>query len=168
MKPSLNEILRATLETLNIDSEDWEKNIRSRKGYIIRAKELFCTLAAEEGHSYVKIGLFLGAGHSTAIHHAKTFKAYCELYPTYYDLIESANKRIPRPLPKEHVTRAWLARCKSGALVISSSRLVEAAGYWISEGSRPYYPASAFPQVTYGRGPVKVLVTVSLDEDENL
>lgn len=168
MKPNLDDILNAALKTLNIEYVEWENLRHSRMRYIIRAKELFCLLAAEEGYSYSAIGKYLKANHTSARHHVNKFKAHCEIYPDCHSLVKRARSLIPRPCPAEHVTHAYLARCKSGNLVISTSKLIDAAGYWIAEGARPYYPNTAFPQITYESSPARVSVIVKINEDEKV
>lgn len=66
---------------------------------------------------------------------------------------------------KSHTTRAWLARTRTGLLIISPNKFTDYAGWWMAEDTKPFYPQDSFPQVTYDSGPVRVKVKVTIDED---
>lgn len=65
------------------------------------------------------------------------------------------------------VTSGWLARSTTGLLTISPGVPDDFGGYWIAEGSHPF-PQDQFPQITYGAGPVKVTIKVTIDENEKM
>lgn len=170
MKPSLNEVLKAVLNVLNMDPLDWDQHHKSRIGRIVRAKELFCLLAYEEGYAHSEIGRFLELHRTSSHHYVKQFRTQCEIYPSCKSLLESARLLLPRTpdFPKAHCRTAWLARCRSGLLVQSPGKPEDVSGWWVAEGSRPFYDQRAFPQITYESGPAKVIINVILDDHEEV
>ena len=66
------------------------------------------------------------------------------------------------------VSYGYLARTSSGFLIIAPTIPNEVNGYWIAEGARPYYPQSAFPQITKETGPVKVKIKVTIEDHEEV
>jgi hypothetical protein len=68
----------------------------------------------------------------------------------------------------EDESYGYIARTSSGFLIISPTIPNEVGGYWIAEGVRPYYPQSAFPQITKETGPVKVKIKVTIEEHEEM
>ena len=66
----------------------------------------------------------------------------------------------------EDVRYSYLARSSTGLLIIAPTVPHEYGGFWMAEGARPYYPQSAFPQITKETGPVKVKIKVIIEEYE--
>ena len=171
MRPSLDDIMNTTLSVLNIETSEWEAYRKSRQSFIVRAKELFCLLSFEEGYTHQEIATAIGLHRSTVIHHINAFKAHCDLYPSCYRLIERSQKLLEpsrKNRQKHSYSSGWLARSASGLLTISPVRPERFAGYWVAEGSRPFDPQGAFPQVTYETGPIRVLIKVTMEEDEKM
>ena len=171
MKPKLTEILNVTLATLGVDEVDWENYSRSRQQWIVRIKELFCLLAHEQGYSHGQIGKFIHHHRTTVIHHIKMLRDHCSVYPKCKELIEQARISL-KPFIKENqlenVSYGYLARTSTGFLIIAPARPDEVNGYWVAEGARPYYPQSAFPQITKETGPVKVKIKVTIEDHEEM
>lgn len=168
MRPSLANILDATLETLAIERWEWDMNHKSRQSAMVKAKELFCLLAFDEGYLHKEIGQFIGQHRTTAIHHINMFRAHCDIYPKCYELIERARSLIVRnngEVQRSSYSSGWLARSHTGLLTISPNKPERMAGYWMAEGTKPFVPQTAFPQITYESGPAKVTIKVTIDEE---
>ena len=69
---------------------------------------------------------------------------------------------------KTIVLDAYLARCRTGMLIVSTGKPSDMCGYWIAEDAKPFYPQSAFPVVTYETGPVRCKIKVTLDDHEKV
>ena len=171
MKPKLNEILNVALATLGVDYADWENYSRSRQQWIVRIKELYSLLALEQGYSRKEIGKYIHHHRTTIIHYIKTLKDHCSIYPKCNELIEQARVSLKSYVKEEQlgdVSYGYLARTSSGFLIIAPTIPNEVNGYWIAEGARPYYPQSAFPQITKETGPVKVKIKVTIEDHEEM
>lgn len=170
MKPNLEHILTASLDALGLNHLTWRLHNKTRLASIVRAKQLYCLLAFEEGYSHNEIGRHIGLHRTSVIHHINTFRDHCDIYPDCSDLLEEARSLIPdcEGAQRSHKISAWLARCHTRLLVISPNRPTSVSGYWVSEGSRPYNPQEAFPQITYQSGPIKVLINVTIDNNEKM
>lgn len=171
MKPKLTDILDVALATLGIDYVDWENYSRSRQSFIVRIKELYCLLAYEQGYSQDQIGKLIRHHRTTVNHYIKTLRDHCSVYPKCNELLEHARESL-KPFIKEEqledVSYSYLARTSTGFLIIAPTFPDEVNGYWIAEGARPYYPQSAFPQITKEAGPVKVKIKVTIEDHEEM
>ena len=171
MKPKLSEILNVALATLGVDYVDWENYSNTRIQRIVRVKELFCMLARDRGYSYKKIGEFIHRDRSTVVFYLKSLKDQCSIYPKCKELLDSARTMLRHVLKEdllEDESYGYIARTSSGFLIISPTIPNEVGGYWIAEGARPYYPQSAFPQITKETGPVKVKIKVTIEDHEEV
>jgi hypothetical protein len=171
IKPKLTDILTITLKTLNVSREDWERYRKTRMAFIIRVKELFCQLAYERGYSHENIGRFIGLHRTSVISRIKTLQDLCDVYPKYCDTIDDARVKLQEYIlgeQLEDVSISYLARSSTGLLIISPSKPNRVCGYWIGEGSRPYYPQTSFPQITWESEPVMVKIKVTLENHEEV
>lgn len=169
MKPRLAEILEVALATLGVDYVDWENYSRSRQQWIVRIKELYCLLSHEQGYSHEQIGRYIHCHRTSVIHHIKSLRDHCRVYPKCNELIEQARVSLKPYIQKdqlEDVSYSYLARTSTGFLTISPTIPTDIGGCWIAEGTRPYYPQSAFPQITKETGPVKVKIRVTIVDHE--
>ena len=134
-------------------------------------KELFCLLAYEYGYNHSEIGRFIHQHRTSVIHNINVLKDHCDVYPSCNMLIEDARALISpkKENPFSYVTYvAYIARCRSGMLIISSQKPEGMSGYWISCDAKPFYPQDAFPKLTYEKGPAKVKIKITLDENEEV
>lgn len=171
MKPKLSEILNVALVTLGVDYVDWENYSRSRQQWVVGIKKLYSLLAYEQGYSHEEIGKYIHHHRTTIINSIKTFKDHCSIYPKCNELVEAARvslKSLIRGEQLADVSSGYLARTSTGFLIIAPTIPNEVGGYWIAEGARPYYPQSAFPQITKETGPVKVKIKVTIEDHEEM
>ena len=171
MKPKLTDILNVALATLGVDYVDWENYSRSRQSFVIRVKELYSLLAYEQGYSLTQIGKHIHHHRATVLYHIRTLKDHCSVYPKCNELIEQARESLKAFIKGEQledVSYGYLARTSSGLLIIAPIIPKDVSGYWIAEGARPYYPQSAFPQITRETGPVKVKIKVKIEDHEEM
>lgn len=172
MKYSLERILSCTLEVLNVSREEWREKQNSREDKMVRVREIFSLISCVyEGYSRTEVGRFLGKNHSTIIHNIKTLKDQSSIYPGLQRLVDRVLQKLEfscrKDEQKEAILQAWLARSFTGILTVSPTCPEPCGGYWIAEGSRPF-PQDQFPQITYEKGPVKVNITVTLEENEKV
>ena len=169
MRYSLEQILEATLCCCNVSEEEWRLKKHKRDGYLVRVKEIVSLIACQQGYSCNEIGCFLHQNRTTIIYHIKTLKEHIAIYPSIQGLIDAVFEKLG-PLPeyqKQMTTYCWLARSSSGLLTISPDIPEKLGGFWIAEGSKPF-PQDQFPQVTYEKGPVKVKIKVTIEENEKM
>lgn len=152
--------------------EEWREKQNTREDRMVRVREVFSLIACVyEGYSRSEVGRFLGKNHATIVHNIKTIRDQSSIYPGLQRQVDRVVEKLEsfaqKREQKEWVLQAWLARSSTGLLTISPALPEPNAGYWIAEGSRPF-PRDQFPQVTYEKGPVKVKIKVTLEEDEKV
>ena len=81
---------------------------------------------------------------------------------------DGIKKSAKRKKQKSVTTHAWLARTRTGLLLISPNQFTDFAGWWMAEDTKPFYPQNSFPQITYDLGPVKVKVKVIIEDNEKV
>ena len=167
---SLNDILVAALRCCNVSKEEWESRKNTRKGTIVRVKQLVSHIATEEGHQARKIAEFLNQDRTTVISQRKALHDSMSVYPCVCRLVEQVIEGLStiKEVQTHAETEAYIARSRNGLLTISRSHPENCNGFWIAEGTRPFHPQSSFPQVTHDRGPVKVKVHITLNEHETM
>lgn len=166
---SLEKILECTLRCCNITKEEWNEYGHRRIGRLVRVKQLLSLIAFDEGYEYREIARFLGHHRTTVIHHVKTINSEIRIYPCIQNLVDMIRSMLG-PLPdyqEQMITYGWLARSSTGLLTFSPHLPEKLGGFWIAEGTKPF-PRDQFPQVTYEKGPVKVKIKVTIEEDEKV
>lgn len=163
MKHSLEKILLSTLQGCDINKEYWEANRQKRLAPVVKVRRIVSLIAIEQGYSCSKVAKFLHQDRTSILYHAKTLREYMKTYSDYQDLVNKIMVLLgPTPDCQElDMTVGWIARSKSGLLTISPTLPDKMGGYWIAEGTRPYYPQNSFPQIQYDSSPVKVRITVT-------
>lgn len=170
-KPTLAEILNVVLAVLNIDEQQWEACRKTRQLTAIQVREFYSLLAYEHGYSPEKIGRFIGLHRTSVMARIKTIKGYCSVYPKQNELLDKARVRLQEYVRKEQVedlSISFLSRSSTGLLTISPIMPSRVCGYWIAEGSRPYYPQTAFPQITWDSDPKVVKIKVTIEDHEEM
>lgn len=170
MKCNLKVILRITLGNLGLSMSQWDTIKFSRKREVVNVKKIVALIAYEQGYSHREIGSFLRQDRTTVIHSLKTIKDEISVYAESRERVSRIRAICSDAPPHQsvHEYSGWIARSSSGILTLSNSVPKRMGGYWIAEGSKPFYPYESFPQVTYESGPVKVKVKVSIEEDEKM
>lgn len=171
MKPELTEILNAARAVLGVEQSEWDLNKNSRQSAIIKTKQLFCLLAFEFGYDHSEIGSVVNQHRTTVIHHINAFKDHCDIYPKCNELVEEAKALLQSIVDTPYssvLLDAYISRCRSGMLILSTAKPHDMCGYWIAEDAKPFYPQDAFPKVTYETGPVKCKIKVTLDKNEEV
>lgn len=168
MKYSLEDILSATLETLEISPSFWEAMRKYRVADTIKVKRFVSAIAHRFGYKHIEIAHFLHNNRTTIIHHIKTFNDQAVLYEELRTAMQSIVVRLAKrkPMCSGHVSHAWMARTKSGVLVISPVKPERVGAWWIAEGSRLFNPQDAFPQITYESEPMKVRIEITIESNE--
>lgn len=92
IKPEV--ILKIVSEQCGVSAEDILS--RSRKGTIVNARHIYCTIMKKEfGYSYKSVGEMVnGRDHTTAIHSIRTHKNRCETEEGYKEHTELIINKI--------------------------------------------------------------------------
>lgn len=170
MKTELHRILDAVLKVLKVSREVWENPSSRLPRRFTNVKQFFSHVASEKGYSTQEIASALGINRTTAHHHVKQMKLYCNVYDNYQSTVDDIMNILDKAGPYQniHVGYGYLARSKSGMLTISPTIPEKVGPFWISEGSRPFSPQESFPQITFDSGPMKVKIKVTLEENEKM
>ena len=170
MRPTLANILDATLAHLHISHTDWYAMDRGRSSKVVKVKQIVSLIAFEYWYRHSEIASFLICHRTTVIHYIKVSQNYYRLYDDYWQTVEEIKEAL-RHSGKEqtiHIIHGWLARSKRGVLTISPNKPEDYGLFWISEGCRPYPNQDCFPQIDYETGPVKVKIRITIDKDEKM
>lgn len=165
-RPSLSKILRATLHVQNIDWATWKEIRSTRKAEAITVMQAVSAIARQYGYRHVTIASYLQRDRTTIIHSIETFKNRHKIYQDYKDLYDKIMEILT--YQHSHMRSAYLARCKSGALIICPDLPERTEGFWLSPGARIFEDQKAFPQITWEKEPVKINVTVTIEEYEEM
>ena len=170
MRHDLSHIQEVTLRCMDITPGEWKSKIKTREARIVRAKQIIAYIANMEGYTSVEISKHLGLHRTTIIHHTGVMQSEYVTYPRLRELVDNVIEHLSL-IPQRQTSMAtygWLARNTMGLLTISPNK-PERMGdhYWIAEGSRPF-PRDQFRQITYDRGPVRVRIQITIDEDETM
>lgn len=167
MKHELTEILEVTLRCMNITPEQWEERKDSRDAKMVMTRQLVSLIAYKEGHYCTDIAAFLNQHRTTILHHITTMQDLGRLYPKVHELIKevTGNLSINNNLQTSMTVRGWIARGRNKHLLFSPNKPEDINGYWFAEGSKTF-PSDQFQQITYGMGPVRVKIEVTLEDNE--
>lgn len=170
MRHDLKHIHEVTLRCMEITPHEWISLKRTRKAKIVRAKQIIAYIANTEGYTSTEISKFLELDRTTIIHHTGVIQSEYVTYPHLRKLVDSVvdNLGVCPQRQTTMITHGWLARNTFGLLTISPGK-PEPMGnhYWMAEGSRPFLQ-DQFQQITYEKGPVKVRIQITIDEDEKM
>lgn len=165
-RPSLSKILRAILHVKNIDWATWKQIRSTRKGETIMILQAVSAIARQYGYRYVTIASYIQRDRTTVIHHIDNFNTRIQIYPDYKELYEKAMEILT--YQHSHTMQAYLARCKTGALIIAQNLPERSGDYWFADCARIFDDQQAFPQITWEKEPVKVNITVTVEEYEGM
>ena len=170
MRPNLADILKAVLNQECMPYSVWESMSSYRVANIVRVKQMTSFIAHKYGYKHIEIAHFLKMHRTTVIYYIKTIEDLCSVYEAERDSVNKICEYLAsdQAIQFSDISSAWLARSVTGLLTISPHKPNEFGGYWMAEGSKVYSPQESFPQVTYGSGPVKVKIKVTIDNDEKM
>lgn len=170
MRPNLTDILKAVLNQECMPYSVWESMNSYRVASIVKVKQTTALIAHRYGYKHIEIAQFLKMHRTTVIYYIKTIEDLCSVYEAEKDSIDKICELLASDQPMQFIdiSQGWLARSVTGLLTISPHKPNEFGGYWMAEGSKVYSPQDSFPQVTYGSGPVKVNIKVTIDNDEKM
>lgn len=170
MRPNLTDILKAVLNQECMPYSVWESMNSYRVASIVKVKQTTALIAHRYGYKHIEIAQFLKMHRTTVIYYIKTIEDLCSVYEAEKDSIDKICELLASDQPMQFIdiSQGWLARSVTGLLTISPHKPNEFGGYWMAEGSKVYSPQDSFPQVTYGSGPVKVNIKVTIDNDDKM
>ena len=125
-----------------------------------------CTIASEYGYRHVTIASYLQRDRTTIIHNINTFRDRIGIYKDCKDLYDKIMEILT--YQHSHTMQAYLARCKTGALIIAQNLPERSGDYWFADYARIFEDQEAFPQITWEKEPVKVNITVTIEEYEEM
>lgn len=170
MKPQLSDILNATLLQLRIPYDEWETMYSYRIARTIKVKQILSLVAYEYGYKHIEIAEFLHTHRTTVIYHIKTAVDMYTVYDNYRNEVDAVRAicSSDKLYQLSHVSHAWIARTRTGLLIISPNKFEDYSGWWMANDTRTYHPQDSFPQVTYESGPVRVKVKVTIEDNEEM
>ena len=165
-KPSLKKILQAALTAFKMSEEDWELLRFTRTASAVQIVQAVSLVAFDKGYRPKTIGNFLGRDRATISYGIDKMREECKIYKDLRNVMQSITDSLA--YEHRHTFNAYLARSYSGMLTISPTPPEKVAGYWMSEGSRPYHNQACFPQIQWESEPVKVRITIEIEDDEKM
>lgn len=162
MKPTLREILDATLKVVKMTPENYRAIRKSRLARAVEVRQLVCYVGTRYGHTQQQMAELLGIGHSTIKYHneqAEGHRSYDKEFCNKLDLIMENFEEVSL----YHKMLGWVAREKeSGELTFFSDKPIDVDGMW-HQGCLAYgLPKGYFPQVTYEDSPRSCEITLRL------
>lgn len=168
MRPTLDEILSASLEALGYDRQYW-KSVRNRRlPDAVKIKQFVTYLGHEiEGYPMTRIGAFLGPSHATISSHYHNAKFFLQHEQDYREAMDNALEIIDRLKGvQKHVTiRGWVARDKDGSVFFYEEKPHRSEnGRWLTYGYHAYgyVTDEMFPHITWESEPQEAEITIRL------
>lgn len=163
MKPTLGEVLNATLNVLNITKENYRVIRKSRLAKAVKVRQLVSYIGTRYGYSQHQIGELLAIKPCTVSYHNQLIEGYLS-----YD--KELSLEIDKVLSTfeevffYHRLNGWIARDKEDEnLSFFSDKPENIDGTWHREGGLTYnLPKSYFPQVRYEDSPRNCEITFRL------
>lgn len=163
MKPTLKEILGATLREINMTPENYKAAKKSRLERIVLAKRIISYVAVRYGYSLHSIADFLGVNHSAVSHHIKIAEGYCDFDKDFACKVDKVISSFEEVILCRKI-KGWVAReKKKETLWFFSDKPQDVEGTWYYEGALAYIlPPKSFPQVLYEDSPRSCELTLRL------
>lgn len=173
MRPTLDEILSASLEALGYDRQYW-KSVKNRKlPDAVKVKQFVTYLGYEiEGYPMTRIGAFLGLSHATISSHYHNAKFFLQHEQDYREAMDNALKIIDSiEGAQKYVTiRGWLARdgeCECDNIYVYSEaprRSKESNAWMVSHPLCHFWklPKDSYPHITWESEPQEAEITIKL------
>lgn len=145
MRPTLDQILDAILESCGIRKEIYERDKNSRLSFIVKVKQTLCYIGQEYGYSQPKIGEFLNINHSTVHHNKETAKGYMKYEREYESMVYDIMSQLMKIQKIEYIYRkeGEIVRNADGIFVFSS----DGESYAIAEDIFPHIDIDSKPQL---------------------
>ena len=157
MKPTLDDIFYAVLESFDIDDET-NLNIKdSRENLAVSVRQVVCWIGQNTyGYTQNAIGLYLGLNHSTVCHNKKKAQDYMSYDSSYKICVNKAlsilSAKEEEEGQKEYSVSGWIVRDEDGELTVFSDKPMRKTfsggkSFWY--GEEPIgLDISLFPQIT--------------------
>ena len=162
MKPTLKEILDATLEESNIPFDYYKSVCKSRLANIVKIRQVVSYIAVRYGYAQYSIADFLKINRTTVNHHKELAEDYYMYEKEFANLVDRVLTRFEDVKVMQYV-RGWVTRSKDGETVkFFTSRPIKNGDDWTSYSLSYILPSNYFPQVTYGDSPRSCGMTLRL------
>lgn len=162
MKPTLKEILEATLEESNMSFDQYKSIRKSRLANIVKIRQVVSYIAVRYGYTQYSIADFLKINHTTVIYHKEMAEDYYMYEKDFAKLVDRVLTRFEDVKVMQYV-RGWVARSKDGETVrFFTSHPIKKGDDWTSHSLSYDLPKNYFPQVTYEDSPRSCGMTLRL------
>jgi hypothetical protein len=153
MKPTLNEILEATLSELNISLEEYKRIRKSRIAKAVMVRQIVSYIGVRYGYTQHGIADFLKTNHSSVHYHKELAKDFYTNEKGFADKIDKVLSNFEDVSVSQWV-KGWVARDKDGSISFFSLKPREEQGKWsIERGITSELPITHFTQVTFEDSP---------------
>lgn len=149
MRPTLQEILDATLNVLNISKDIYDKTRNSRLANVVRVRQIFCYVGEHYGYTLHAMGNFLHLTHSTVYHNKEMAKDFCSYEKGYANKINEILSHFEK-VQKIYVAKGTVQRGQNGSISFLGDD---------ANGIKAFLPSECFPQVAEGDPPFPCEVT---------
>ena len=178
MRPTLDEILSASLEALGYDRKYWKSVKNRRLPEAVKVKQFVAYLGHEiEGYPMTRIGAFLGLSHATISGHYHNARFFLQHEPDYREAMDNALEIIDRLKgAQKHVTiRGWVARdgeCECDNIYVYSEapRRSKESNAWLVPHPLCHFwklPKDSFAHITWESEPQEAEITIKLKYHES-
>lgn len=162
MKPTLREILDATLVELDMSYEQYKRVRCSRLMRIVEVRQIVCYVGTHYGHTQQDIANFLSINHASVHHHKKNSEGYCDYDKDFANKVYSVMSRFEN-VRFYHRENGYVARDKEDfILTFFREKPIENDGVWTSDKCSYSLPKDYFPQVSYEDSPISCELTLRL------
>lgn len=171
MRPTLEQILDATLRVLDFDKDYFLANKKSRRIEILEVKQFVSFIGQKYGYSQTTIGFFLEINHSSVCNNRKNALFYYDHNKRFARKIDLVLEAL-KILEETKVTlKGWVARSENfnGCLQFFTeeipTRNQEYKIWQPNEGMVYDIPNYAFQFLTWKDEPMKCEITIQLKNE---
>lgn len=162
MKPTLREILDATLVELDMPYERYKRVKGSRLMKVVEVRQIVCYVGVHYGYRQYEIADFLNIDISSVHHHKKNSEGYCSYDKSFANKVYSVMSHFEK-VRFYHRENGYIARDKEDfTLTFFREKPIESDGVWTSDKYSYSLPKDYFPQVSYGDSPISCELTLRL------
>jgi hypothetical protein len=167
MKPTFDEIYRATIEEFGMTDEGFWRSIKSRDALFVRVRQALCYIARSFDYSSLYIAKKLKYNHSTVLYHEKTAQDHIRFERDYKGHLDSILRKL-RESSNLYKIDGFLVREGDGFTMFfegDKPSRVDGAKLWVVEDGEAYsIPEDAFPQITWESEPQECEMTLRLKQ----
>lgn len=162
MKPTLREILDATLVELDMPYERYKRVKGSRLMKVVEVRQIVCYVGVHYGYRQYEIAYFLNIDISSVHHHKKNSEGYCSYDKSFANKVYSVMSHFEK-VRFYHRENGYIARDKEDfTLTFFREKPTESDGVWTSDKYSYSLPKDYFPQVSYEDSPISCELTLRL------